>query len=258
MPKVRRVLGACTVEIAQRRRICHRDRKNHSIPKGAAWSSRMRRLPAARATARSAHSPSSTRQTMTFRHCGRDSHESPRGTARCRLAPPAAGGGRLTLARQVVELPGQRVATARQHGAVAILARFRYLDGGHGGGQLPRHLPVQLARAPRPAARDSVIALVLSVHAEADRSLGFEQVVELSGNRVTRAQVSAASAALCRGGQLDRIRSGVYQWSAGQRAARRLPSARRADVRPPESTAIRPGSVSAASCSASSSPPGSR
>jgi hypothetical protein len=36
MPKVRRVLGACTVEIAQRRRICHRDRKNHSIPKGAA------------------------------------------------------------------------------------------------------------------------------------------------------------------------------------------------------------------------------
>jgi hypothetical protein len=52
--------------------------------------------------------------------------------------PPAAGGGRLTLARQAVKLPGQRVATARQHGAVAILARFRYLDGGYGGGQLPR------------------------------------------------------------------------------------------------------------------------
>ena len=46
MPKVRRVLGACTVEVAQRRRICCRDRKNHSILKGAAWSSRMRRLPA--------------------------------------------------------------------------------------------------------------------------------------------------------------------------------------------------------------------
>jgi hypothetical protein len=27
---------ACTVEIAGRRRICYRDRKNHSIPKGAA------------------------------------------------------------------------------------------------------------------------------------------------------------------------------------------------------------------------------
>jgi hypothetical protein len=49
---------------------------------------------------------------------------------------------------------------------------------------------------------------VLSVHAEADRPLGFDQVVELSGNRVKRAQVSAASAALCRSGQLNRIRSG--------------------------------------------------
>lgn len=36
MPKIRQVLGACTVEIAQRSRICRRDRKNHSIPKGAA------------------------------------------------------------------------------------------------------------------------------------------------------------------------------------------------------------------------------
>jgi hypothetical protein len=36
MPQVRRVLGACTVEIAQRLRICSRDRKNHPIPKGTA------------------------------------------------------------------------------------------------------------------------------------------------------------------------------------------------------------------------------
>jgi hypothetical protein len=36
MPQVRRVLGACTVEVAQRRRICYRDRKNHSILKGTA------------------------------------------------------------------------------------------------------------------------------------------------------------------------------------------------------------------------------
>jgi hypothetical protein len=94
----------------------------------------------------------------------------------------------------------------------------------------------------RPAARDSVIALVLSVHAKADRPLGFDQVVELSGNRVTRTQVSVASAALCRGGQLDRILSGVYQWSAGQR----VPAARRADILPPDPPAARPWTASAA------------
>jgi hypothetical protein len=86
----------------------------------------------------------------------------------------------------------------------------------------------------RRAAHDSVISLVLAIHAEADRPLGFDQVVELSGNRVTRAQVSTASSALCRDGHLDRIRSGVYQWSAGQRAAaRRIPAPRRpADPHP--------------------------
>lgn len=77
-------------------------------------------------------------------------------------------------------------------------------------------------------AHDSVISLVLAIHAEADRPLGFDQVVELSGNRVTRIQVSTASSTLCRDGQLDRIRTGVYQWSAGQRAAaRRIPAPRR-------------------------------
>jgi hypothetical protein len=81
-----------------------------------------------------------------------------------------------------------------------------------------------------PATRDTVISIVLSVHAAADRPLGFDQVVELSGGRVTRAQASAASAALCRDGQLDRIRSGVYQWSAGQRAAaRQVPAPRQDD-----------------------------
>lgn len=78
------------------------------------------------------------------------------------------------------------------------------------------------------ATHDSVISLVLAIHAQADRPLGFDQVVELSGNRVTRAQVITASSALCRDGQLDRIRSGVYQWSAGQRAAaRQIPAPRR-------------------------------
>jgi hypothetical protein len=42
------------------------------------------------------------------------------------------------------------------------------------------------------------------VCAEANRPLSFDRVVELLGNRVTRAQVSAASAALCRVGELDR------------------------------------------------------
>ena len=77
--------------------------------------------------------------------------------------------------------------------------------------------------------RDRITSLVLALHAAADRPLGFDQVVELSGNRVTRAQVRTASAVLCREGDLDRIRSGVYQWSAGQRAAaRHIPAARRA------------------------------
>ena len=35
MPQTRRVLGMCAVEEAQRRRVCHRDRKHHSIPRGS-------------------------------------------------------------------------------------------------------------------------------------------------------------------------------------------------------------------------------
>jgi hypothetical protein len=115
--------------------------------------------------------------------------------------------------------------------------------------------PVPLQEAPRPtgasrrqpAARDTAISLVLSVHAAADRPLGFDQVVELSGNRVTRAQVSTASAALCRAGQLDRIRSGVYQRSAGQRAAaRQVPAPRQDDVPAPQPSADQGEGVSAA------------
>ena len=105
----------------------------------------------------------------------------------------------------------------------------------------------------RPAARDSVIALVLAIHAEADRPLGFDRVVELSGNRVTRAQVSAASSALCRSSQLDRIRSGVYQWSAGRRAARRVSAARQPDVAPAGPPAP-PAVCRPPSCSASCFP----
>ena len=117
--------------------------------------------------------------------------------------------------------------------------------------------PGTSSRRRKRAARDSVISLVLAIHAEADRPLGFDQVADLSGNRVTRAQVSTASSALCRDGQLDRIRTGVYQWSAGQRAAaRKIPAARRpAELLPQQALlpaeparppAFRPGHMSAA------------
>ena len=35
MPQIRRVLGTCTIETAQRRRVCHRDRNHHSIERGS-------------------------------------------------------------------------------------------------------------------------------------------------------------------------------------------------------------------------------
>ena len=70
--------------------------------------------------------------------------------------------------------------------------------------------PADTARSGRASRRkspahDSIISLVLAIHAAVDRPLGFDQVVELSGNRVTREQVSTASSALCRDRQLDRI-----------------------------------------------------
>jgi len=34
MPRIRSILGACSIEIAQHRRNCYRDRDNHTIPKG--------------------------------------------------------------------------------------------------------------------------------------------------------------------------------------------------------------------------------
>lgn len=102
-----------------------------------------------------------------------------------------------------------------------------------GPGQPGRQAPVvggaAAARRRTGGTRDRITSLVLALHAAVDRPLGFDQVVELSGSRVTRAQVRTASAVLCREGDLDRIRSGVYQWSAGQRAAaRHIPAARRA------------------------------
>lgn len=34
MPQVRRVLGTVTVQTATRKRVCHRNRRDHSIPRG--------------------------------------------------------------------------------------------------------------------------------------------------------------------------------------------------------------------------------
>jgi len=82
------------------------------------------------------------------------------------------------------------------------------------------------AARPRPTTdRDRVTSLVLGVHAQADRPLGFDQVVDLAGARVTRDQVRTASAQLCREGDLDRIRPGVYQWSDGVRSHKRSTTA---------------------------------
>jgi hypothetical protein len=36
MAKIRSILGACSIQIAQHRRTCYRDRNNHTIAKGTA------------------------------------------------------------------------------------------------------------------------------------------------------------------------------------------------------------------------------
>ncbi len=155
------------------------------------------------------------------------------------------GGGTLRVIRS--QLGRADPALAEKAARLAGVTPAQFWAGPEPTSAPPQDIPRPGGAARRrPAARDTVISLVLSVHAAADRPLGFDQVVELSGNRVTRAQAAAASAALCRDGQLDRIRSGVYQWSAGQRAARQAPTARRADGLPPGPPAAQPGRVSAA------------
>lgn len=79
--------------------------------------------------------------------------------------------------------------------------------------------PAQTVRR-RPPGYDQVISMVLAAHTELDRPLGFDQVVQACGGRINRDQVRSASSVLCRDGDLDRIRTGVYQWSGGKRAAR--------------------------------------
>jgi hypothetical protein len=103
------------------------------------------------------------------------------------------------------------------------------------------------ARPPRPnpartskARGDSVVALVLTTHARHDRPLRFDEVVDLCGGRVTRAQVSVASANLCRAGQVDRICEGVYQWAHGARKQSGLAPAH-PPAMPPRNATADPG-----------------
>ena len=49
-----------------------------------------------------------------------------------------------------------------------------------------------------PATRDRITALVLGVHTTADRPLGFDQVVALCPDDITRDQARTTSAVLCR------------------------------------------------------------
>lgn len=75
-----------------------------------------------------------------------------------------------------------------------------------------------LAQRRQSPTRDQITSLVLATHTAADRPLGFDRVVQMCAGTVTRDQVRHASSVLCRDGDLDRIRTGVYQWAQGARA----------------------------------------
>jgi hypothetical protein len=90
--------------------------------------------------------------------------------------------------------------------------------------------PAQATRR-RTAPRDRNTSIVLGIHASCDRPLAFDQVVELAGGRISRAQVRTASSLLCRDNDLRRIRSGVYQWAGGLLAQPGLLSAPARELR---------------------------
>jgi hypothetical protein len=92
----------------------------------------------------------------------------------------------------------------------------------------------------RRASRDRITSLVLATHTEQDRPLGFEQVVQLCGGHLTREQVRHASSVLCRDGDLDRVRSGVYQWAGGDRARAAAASPARHERIPPDRGRVAP------------------
>lgn len=129
-------------------------------------------------------------------------------------------GGTLRVIRSLLgRADADHIAKAAR---LAGVSEEQFWAGPDQGSTEPRPSPSRsrsAARRRRPAAAsDRVTALVLGVHASLDRPLGFGQVVDQLNGRVTRAQVRTASAQLCREGDLDRIRSGVYQWSGGVRS----------------------------------------
>jgi hypothetical protein len=113
----------------------------------------------------------------------------------------------------------------------------------------PTTLPVPPGRRRTPATRDRIVSMVLAAHTSTDRPLGFDQVVRLCRGRISRAQAQSASATLCRDGDLDRIRAGVYQWSGGSRAIP-IAAAEPAPPRPPSPAAPRRAQLDQASRSA--------
>lgn len=157
-------------------------------------------------------------------------------------------GGTLRVIRSLLGRADAAVAAKAARLAGVTVERFwagpgqAGEDEGASGAAAPRRRPS--------AARDRITSLVLGIHAAVDRPLGFDQVVNLSGRRVTRAQVRTASAALCREGDLDRIRSGVYQWSAGARALRAAAPA--AEAR--ESRTVRPPTLQPAAAALATPP----
>jgi hypothetical protein len=145
-------------------------------------------------------------------------------------------GGTLRVVRSLLgRAEADRVGKAAQLAGVTVA---RFWAGPHADG-VQETAPEPALAAPaapaagsaeaslvrRSAARDRVTSLVLGVHAAVDRPLGFDQVVQELGGEITRDQVRTASAQLCREGDLDRIRSGVYQWSCGVRSRARSATA---------------------------------
>lgn len=82
----------------------------------------------------------------------------------------------------------------------------------------PEPAPTQPRRRQRND-HDSAPATVLAIHTKSDRPLSLDEVVTRAGGRLNRQQVSAASSTLCRDGNLERVRPGVYQWSGQPRSA---------------------------------------
>jgi hypothetical protein len=147
-----------------------------------------------------------------------------RGEAGPHVVYRAPGGGRVKLLRSLTGRADAELA--------AKAARYLHITTDQFWAGPPAE-PAQLetpqapeAKSPTPRRRDrdnnhdSAPATVLGIHSKAGRPLAFDEVVTLAGGRLTREQIRSASSTLCRAGNLDRLRPGVYQWSGGAHASR--------------------------------------